>query len=62
MTKFVGAHVTAAGGVFNAPFTAIMVGIEVVGNNEIIWPIILTVLVSHTMTRIIKSPKLPGLL
>jgi len=50
------------GGVFNAPFTAIMVGIEVVGNNEIIWPIILTVLVSHTMTRIIKSPKLPGLL
>ena len=50
------------GGVFNAPFTAIMVGIEIIGNNEIIWPIILTVLVSHIVTRIIKSPKLPGLL
>jgi len=50
------------GGVFNAPFTAIMVGIEIIGHNEIIWPIILTVLVNHVVTTIIRSPKMPGIL
>ncbi|MDM8566655.1 chloride channel protein [Candidatus Halobeggiatoa sp. HSG11] len=50
------------GGVFNAPFTAIMVGIEIIGHNDIVWPILLTVLVSHTVTTYLKSPKLPGLL
>jgi CIC family chloride channel protein len=49
------------GGAFNAPLTALLVGFEIIGHYQIIWPIMLTILVSTLVSKIMAPQYRAGI-